>query len=145
MKLLNVPIFRVYLGNCIAVTRKNPTEDFKKVMSQGAEMISRGWSIIVFPQAMRSAVFDPSQFNTLGVKLARKARVPVIPLAVKTSKKGVEVIGISEVKPGKLQELIDRTFRALIEFNSIDGFEYSVEVYSTAAEALGRYGQSVPQ
>ena len=47
-------------------------------------MLGRDRSVILFPQAKRSPVFDPAHFNTLGVKLARKAGVPIIPLALKT-------------------------------------------------------------
>jgi 1-acyl-sn-glycerol-3-phosphate acyltransferase len=48
--------------------------------------------VIVFPQATRSFVFDPSYFNTLGVKLAAKARVPVAPIALKTDFQGYSVL-----------------------------------------------------
>ena len=33
----------------------------------------------------RTVTFDPEQFNTIGVKLAQKAKVPIIPLALKTN------------------------------------------------------------
>ena len=45
--------------------------------------------MIVFPQTTRRPVFDPAQFNSIGVKLARRAGVPVIPLAVKTDAWGL--------------------------------------------------------
>jgi 1-acyl-sn-glycerol-3-phosphate acyltransferase len=38
----------------------------------------------VFPQTTRTVSFDPAQFNTIGVKLAARAGVPVVPLALKT-------------------------------------------------------------
>jgi 1-acyl-sn-glycerol-3-phosphate acyltransferase len=43
--------------------------------------------VVIFPQSTevtRSAVFDPAMFNSMGIKLARKADVPVVPVAVKT-------------------------------------------------------------
>ncbi len=83
-QLLHIPFFGAFLQECIAVTRKSPSEDFKQVMTMGAEMISKGYSIIIFPQATRNVTFDPSTFNTLGIKLARRSNVPVIPLALKT-------------------------------------------------------------
>jgi len=70
--------------NLIAVSRSNPRQDLRVVMQAGKEFISNGGSIIIFPQATRSAVFDIDEFNSLGVKLASKAGVPVVPLAVKT-------------------------------------------------------------
>ena len=68
----------------ISVHRKNPREDLKVVLNEGQKRIQQGCSVVVFPQATRSTVFDIKNFNTLGVKLARKAGVPVVPIALKT-------------------------------------------------------------
>ena len=68
----------------IAVTRQNPREDLKMVLREGQKFISNGGSVIIFPQATRSVEFDVEAFNTLGVKLASRAGVPVVPVAVKT-------------------------------------------------------------
>ena len=45
---------------------------------------ANGGSIIIFPQATRSVEFDIEGFNTLGVKLASRNGVPVVPVAIKT-------------------------------------------------------------
>lgn len=84
--LLNYPVFKHVMRSCdpIAVTRSNPRQDLKTVMEEGQERLSRGISIIVFPQTTRSEDFNPAQFSTIGVKLAVKAGVPVVPLALKT-------------------------------------------------------------
>ncbi len=68
----------------IAVHRKNPREDLKIVLNEGQRRIQQGCSVVVFPQATRSKVFDVKIFNTLGVKLVRKSGVPVVPVALKT-------------------------------------------------------------
>ena len=68
----------------IAVGRENPREDLKQVLTEGAELLRQGVTVVIFPQATRSAEFDVEGFNTLGVKLAARAGVPVIPLALKT-------------------------------------------------------------
>jgi len=72
----------------IAVSRKNAREDFKVVLREGHKFISSGGSVLIFPQATRSIGFDVQGFNTLGVKLASKAGVPVIPVAIKTDFQG---------------------------------------------------------
>jgi 1-acyl-sn-glycerol-3-phosphate acyltransferase len=84
--LLKYPFFGDILKaiNPISVTRKNPREDMKVVLEKGYDLISNGYSIIIFPQTTRSALFDAAAFNSLGVKLAKKANVPVIPVALKT-------------------------------------------------------------
>jgi 1-acyl-sn-glycerol-3-phosphate acyltransferase len=68
----------------IAVSRQNPRDDFKVVMREGSRFISSGGSIFIFPQATRSVEFDVEGFNTLGVKLASRNGVPVVPVAIKT-------------------------------------------------------------
>ena len=68
----------------IVVGRTNPREDLKIVMEEGSKNLQNGKSIIIFPQKTRSAVFDRSSFNSLGIKLAKKNNVPVIPLALIT-------------------------------------------------------------
>ena len=62
--LLNYPVFKYVMRsrNPVAVTRTNPREDFKTVMSQGPEKLAQGTSIIVFPQTTRADGFDPETF-----------------------------------------------------------------------------------
>jgi 1-acyl-sn-glycerol-3-phosphate acyltransferase len=68
----------------IVVGRTNPREDLTAVFEGGAKRLGEGISIIVFPQTTRSEIFDPAAFNSIGVKLAKRARVPVVPVALKT-------------------------------------------------------------
>ncbi len=68
----------------ITVSRTNPREDLKSVLDGGTEHLAKGISVIIFPQTTRTATFDPADFNSIGVKLARRAGVPVIPIALKT-------------------------------------------------------------
>ena len=84
--LLEYPVFKYVMRSRqpIAVTRTNPRHDFQVVMKEGAERLGRGISIIIFPQTTRSHTFDPSQMSSIGVKLAKAAKVPIIPLALKT-------------------------------------------------------------
>lgn len=70
--------------NPIVLSRENPREDFRIVMDQGQERLRNNISIIIFPQSTRRVEFRPSEFNSLGTKLAAKAGVQVIPVAIKT-------------------------------------------------------------
>ena len=70
--------------NPIVVGRTDPRKDFEAVMNGGVELLSKGVSIIIFPQSTRSLEFKPEEFNTLGVKLAKKAGAAVVPVAIKT-------------------------------------------------------------
>jgi len=68
----------------VIVGRTDPRRDFEIVMTQGVDLLSRGISIVIFPQSTRSDVFKPEEFNSMGVKLAKKAGVKVVPVAIKT-------------------------------------------------------------
>jgi len=84
--LLEYPVFKHVMRSRdpIAVSRENPREDFKAVIAGGIERLNKGVSIVVFPQTTRSTEFDPEQFNSIGIKLAQKAKVPVVPVALIT-------------------------------------------------------------
>jgi len=68
----------------ILVGRDNPREDLKTVMDEGSRKLQDGKSIIIFPQKTRSDYLDPESFNTLGIKLAKRNNVPLIPVALLT-------------------------------------------------------------
>jgi 1-acyl-sn-glycerol-3-phosphate acyltransferase len=68
----------------IVVGRTDPRKDFEEVMTKGTELLSRRISIVIFPQSTRSIDFSPEGFNSLGVKLARRSGVKVVPIALKT-------------------------------------------------------------
>lgn len=70
--------------NPIAVSRKDPRGDLEIVLREGQERLASGISVIVFPQGTRTEVWKRGGFNSLGVKLAAKAGVPVLPVALKT-------------------------------------------------------------
>jgi 1-acyl-sn-glycerol-3-phosphate acyltransferase len=70
--------------NPIVVGRTDPRKDFEAVMNGGMDLLKQGISIIIFPQSTRSLDFKPEEFNSLGVKLAKKAGVQVVPVAIKT-------------------------------------------------------------
>ena len=103
--LLNYPVFGDILRALqpIVVGRVNPREDFKIVMQEGLDRLRRGISVIVFPQTTRYLTFDPSQFNTLGVKLAGRAKVPIIPLALLTDawRNGKHIKDLGPIDPSK--------------------------------------------
>jgi 1-acyl-sn-glycerol-3-phosphate acyltransferase len=68
----------------VVVGRKNPRDDLAAMLTGSEERLARGISMIVFPQATRSPHFDREQFNSIGVKIAGRNNVPLVPLALKT-------------------------------------------------------------
>jgi len=84
--LLHYPMFKYVMRSChpVAVSRSNPRQDLKTVLEEGGQRLAAGLSVIIFPQTTRSRFFDPEQMSSIGVKLAKSAAVPVLPLALKT-------------------------------------------------------------
>lgn len=88
--LLKYPWFGAVLSSRdpIVVTRKDLRADLVAMLQGGAERLAAGRSIIVFPQGSRSNTLDPQHFNSIGVKMAKKAGVPVVPVALRTDSWG---------------------------------------------------------
>jgi 1-acyl-sn-glycerol-3-phosphate acyltransferase len=89
--LLEYPFFKHIMRsrNPIAVSQLNPRLDLKLILEEGTDRLDRGSSVVAFPQGARTHDFSPSKFNTLGIKLAKRADVPIIPLALKTDAWGI--------------------------------------------------------
>jgi 1-acyl-sn-glycerol-3-phosphate acyltransferase len=84
--LVKIPCFGPVMRsrNPIVVNRRNPREDFETVMAAGKDLLAQGTSVIIFPQGTRVIQFNPAEFNSLGIKLAKAAGVQVVPVAIKT-------------------------------------------------------------
>jgi len=89
--LISYPLFGPVLRSRdpVVVGRVNPRDDLKIVMEEGQRRLNHRVSVVIFPQTTRSPIFDTDKFNTLGVKLAKRANVPVIPFALKTDAWGL--------------------------------------------------------
>ncbi|MFX0045368.1 MAG: hypothetical protein ACFE8Z_05940 [Candidatus Hermodarchaeota archaeon] len=66
----------------------------------------------------------------------------VVPASVKATEQGIETIGISLAKEGKLEEALSRTIQRMVMYHDIEGYEYSVEIQNTIDEALTYIGMS---
>ena len=103
--LLSFPFFKHIMRNRnpIVVGRGNPRVDLKTVLDEGQNRLNANMSVIIFPQTTRSINFDPKKFNSLGIKLAKRCKVPVIPVALKTDTwgKGSKFKDFGKVRPDK--------------------------------------------
>ena len=73
----------VHMG-LVPIGRKSPREDLMTIFREGCERIGKGNSMLIFPQGSREKVFARKGYSSIGAKLAEKAGVPVMPIAVKT-------------------------------------------------------------
>ncbi|MBN2302077.1 MAG: 1-acyl-sn-glycerol-3-phosphate acyltransferase [Lentisphaerae bacterium] len=89
--LMRYPVFGTVMRgvNPVIVGRQNPRDDLKNVLEKGSDFIRNGQSVIIYPQSTRSIVFDSSHFNSIGIKLAKKTDVPIVPIALKTDFMGI--------------------------------------------------------
>lgn len=70
--------------------------------------------------------------NSLGTR--------IVPGAVTTTLQGIKMISITEVKKGKLDDIMNRAATQMAMYYSIQGFEYTIERYATLEEAMSTLG-----
>jgi 1-acyl-sn-glycerol-3-phosphate acyltransferase len=68
----------------VPIGRKSPREDLMTIFKVGCERIAQGISFLIFAQGTRQPVFARKGWSSIGAKLAEKAGIPVMPIAVKT-------------------------------------------------------------
>ena len=65
---------------------------------------------------------------------------PIVPVAVTSTKDGIETLSISEVESQKVGEAYNREARMMVEFKEIERFSYEIKVWSKVDEALDMIG-----
>ena len=73
-----------YIG-CIFIDRHDPRQSLTAI-NNAAELLKTGHSIVIFPEGTRSADGTVGPFKAGGLKLAMKARVPIVPVTISGSK-----------------------------------------------------------
>ncbi|MBM3131671.1 MAG: 1-acyl-sn-glycerol-3-phosphate acyltransferase [Chloroflexi bacterium] len=99
--LVRYPVFKHIMisRNPVVVSRANPRADLEAILKGGQERLNANISMVVFPQTTRGTGFNPAEFNSIGVKLARRAGVPIIPVALRTDAWGNSKRGIKDFGP----------------------------------------------
>jgi len=69
----------------------------------------------------------------------------ILPNAVKATTDGFKTISVTEAAKGKFEELYARAGEIMQLYAPIEGFEYSIEVWATVAEAFATIGQTPPE
>ncbi len=137
--LVNMPVFGPVMRSRdpVVVGRVNPRDDLRTVLEEGSKKLAAGRSIVVFPQSTRSLEFNPSEFNTLGIKLALKAGVPVVPVALKTDAWGVGKI-IKDFGPLYINRKVHFAFGKPMEIKG-RGAEEHREIIAFIQDNLARW------
>jgi len=100
------------------------------------------------PYVISFAWCPPSQSNTVGQRyLETLQKYPVIssikrivPAAISSTKEGIEIMVVDEVKTEDLGEALVYATKFLVEFRDIEGFRYHIKAYNTVSEALSYVG-----
>ncbi len=96
------------------------------------------------PYVVSFTWYPPSLANTVAQRyLETLQKYPIIssikrivPAAVSSTKEGIEVFIVDEVKREDLGDVLDYAGKFMVEFYEIEGFRYEINVYSTISEAL---------
>jgi 1-acyl-sn-glycerol-3-phosphate acyltransferase len=143
VKLLRYPLFGRVLRaiNPIAVTRDNAREDLETVLVQGEAALRAGRSVLVFPQSTRTPSFNPASFNTIGVKLARRAGVGIMPVALRTAFMGLGRIS-RDFGPIRRDRPVRVRFGPLFPVSG-NGREANERCVAFIVDSLREWGQDV--
>jgi 1-acyl-sn-glycerol-3-phosphate acyltransferase len=82
-ELMYIPFFgwALYALGAIAINRSNPRAALKQVNEKGVAQIKSGRSVVIFPEGTRAAVGEAGQYKPGVILLAKKAGVPIVPVA----------------------------------------------------------------
>ena len=64
----------------------------------------------------------------------------LVPAASTSTKEGIIVINVDEVKREDLGDVMDYAGKFMVEFHDIEGFRYETKVFSTVSEGLKNIG-----
>lgn len=83
IELSKFPVFNQWmLGiNCLFLDRDNIREGLKTIL-KGVEELKKGHSMFIFPEGTRSHSDEMLPFKEGSTKMAEKAKVPIIPVAI---------------------------------------------------------------
>ncbi|MDQ7002481.1 MAG: lysophospholipid acyltransferase family protein [Ghiorsea sp.] len=82
-ELMFIPFFgwALFALGAIAINRANPRAALKQVNEQGVKRIQSGRSVVIFPEGTRSAVGEKGKYQPGVILVAKKAAVPIVPIA----------------------------------------------------------------
>lgn len=87
--------------HCVFIDRDNPRQAVK-ALKEAEDWVSKGYSMIIFPEGTRSLDGEVHEFKSGAFKIAQKNKVPVVPMAIwntqKINLKGSLALHAADVK-----------------------------------------------
>ena len=103
IELLKLPLIRTWMTHlkCVFMDRSDIRQSLK-VINQAASHLKEGYSMVIFPEGTRSKSESLGEFKPGSLKLALKAGVPIVPIAIRGSYKIMEQNGF-KIKPAHVE------------------------------------------
>lgn len=82
-ELDNFPLLNLWMRgiNCLFLDRDNIREGLKTIL-KGVEELKKGYSMFIFPEGTRNQGEEMLPFKEGSTKMAEKAKVPIVPVAI---------------------------------------------------------------
>jgi hypothetical protein len=75
----------------------------------------------------------------------RSIAKPILRVGVRVTTNGMKVITLYEVKDGKIDEFMNRSYQQILMFSEIEGYRAEHEVFMSGTEALPLVGLKMPE
>ena len=105
-EVLKMPILSTWMKqmNCIFLDRNDMRQSLM-AMNEATEYLRKGYSMVIFPEGTRSRGKTMGEFKAGSLRIAIKAKVPIVPITIKGSFKLMEQNGFL-IKPAKVEIVI---------------------------------------
>ncbi|MBM7647912.1 1-acyl-sn-glycerol-3-phosphate acyltransferase [Bacillus ectoiniformans] len=86
VEMKKFPLVRDWMNylDCLYINRQD-RRDAVKLLRDGASLLKSGRSLLIFPEGTRSQGGEMKPFKSGGFRMAKEARVPIVPIAIKGS------------------------------------------------------------
>lgn len=91
-ELIKAPFLGYWIreSKCVAINRENVREAVKSI-NEGVKNLKEGHSMAIFPEGTRSKDGKIGEFKKGSMKLATKAKAPIIPVAIDRADRAYEI------------------------------------------------------
>lgn len=103
IELSKIPVFGKWMKRekCIFIDRENARQSLKAI-NEGIKTLKSGHSMVVFPEGTRSKSSQMGEFKKGSLRLATKAKVPIVPITINGSYNIMESNG-NLIKPSEVK------------------------------------------
>lgn len=104
IELSKIPVFSKWIKKirCIFIDRNDPRQSLRAI-NDGVKTLKEGHSMIIFPEGTRSKGPKISEFKKGSLRLATKAKVPIVPITIDGTYKIMEANGKLNIKPAEVK------------------------------------------